>query len=211
MPVEQLPTTSYAILGLLAIKPWTTYELAQQMQRSLGKFWPRAQSRIYEEPKRLVGLGLATAERVRIGQRPRTTYTITDAGRAALKQWLTTPGSGPVLEFESLLQVFFAEHSTKKQTRARIAEIREWAEHRNAENIAFARLYRGPDAPFPERIASVVLIGKFVTDFADMVGSWADWADGVVAAWPSRGRPEAAWDVLDEIAARPDLPSGALE
>ena len=26
-----LTTTSYAILGLLAVKPWTTYELAQQM------------------------------------------------------------------------------------------------------------------------------------------------------------------------------------
>ena len=35
-----LTTTSYAILGLLAVKPWTTYELAQQMRRALGQFWP---------------------------------------------------------------------------------------------------------------------------------------------------------------------------
>ena len=46
-----LTTTSYAILGLLAVKPWTTYELAQQMRRALGQFWPRAESKLYEEPK----------------------------------------------------------------------------------------------------------------------------------------------------------------
>ena len=43
-----LTSTSYAILGLLAVKPWTTYELAQQMDRALGRFWPRAESRLYE-------------------------------------------------------------------------------------------------------------------------------------------------------------------
>ena len=46
-----LTTTSYAILGLLSLRPWTTYELAQQMQRALGQFWPRAESKLYEEPK----------------------------------------------------------------------------------------------------------------------------------------------------------------
>src|ERR671938_339368 len=53
-----LTTTSYAILGLLAIQPWSTYELAQQMDRSLGRMWPRAQSKIYEEPKKLVAHAL---------------------------------------------------------------------------------------------------------------------------------------------------------
>jgi PadR family transcriptional regulator AphA len=199
-----LTTTSYAILGLLAIKSWTTYELAQQMHRSLRNIWPRAQSRIYEEPKRLVEFGLAEAVKDRTGRRPRTTYTITDAGRAALKQWLAAEGSGPILEFESLVQVFYAEHSTKAETRERIAEIRAWAEKQTAENIAFARLYRETGGPFPQRLASIVLVGKFLTDFADMVTAWAEWADETVAAWPRRGRPEPAWDVIEEIAARPE-------
>ena len=56
-----LTSTSYAILGLLSLRPWTTYELAQQMQRALGQFWPRAESKLYEEPKKLVDHGLATA------------------------------------------------------------------------------------------------------------------------------------------------------
>ena len=38
----ELTSTSYALLGLLAVKPWTTYELAQQMDRTMSRFWPRA-------------------------------------------------------------------------------------------------------------------------------------------------------------------------
>ena len=54
-----LTTTSYAILGLLAVRPWSTYELTRQMDRSLGRFWPRAESKLYEEPKKLAAQGLA--------------------------------------------------------------------------------------------------------------------------------------------------------
>jgi DNA-binding PadR family transcriptional regulator len=99
-----LTTTSYAILGLLAIQPWSTYELAQQMERSLGRVWPRAQSKLYEEPKKLVAHGLAKASVEQVGQRPRTRYAITPKGRRALATWLREPGAGPVLEFEQLLK-----------------------------------------------------------------------------------------------------------
>ena len=54
-------TTSYAILGLLALKPWTTYELAKQVQRSLNWFWPREERKLYDEPKGLVADGFAAA------------------------------------------------------------------------------------------------------------------------------------------------------
>ena len=58
-----MTTTSYAILGLLAVKPWTTHELVQQVDRSLRRMWPRAQSKLYEEPKKLVAHGYARADR----------------------------------------------------------------------------------------------------------------------------------------------------
>src|SRR3954470_18250166 len=100
-----LTTTSYAILGLLAIQPWSTYELTRQMDRSLSRFWPRAQSKLYEEPRKLVAHGYAVATTERVGRRSRTVYAITPEGRAALTAWLRTPGGGPVLEFEQLLKV----------------------------------------------------------------------------------------------------------
>ena len=65
-----LTTTSFAILGLLAVQPWSTYELTRQMDRSLGRIWPRAQSKLYEEPKKLVELGLAEASTEPVGRWP---------------------------------------------------------------------------------------------------------------------------------------------
>ena len=67
-----LTTTSFAILGLLAVQPWSSYELTRQMDRSLGRIGPRAQSKLYEEPKKLVHHGLAGASAERVGLRGRT-------------------------------------------------------------------------------------------------------------------------------------------
>ena len=44
MSRRPLTTTSFAILGLLAIQPWATYDLAKLMRRSLHFFWPRARA-----------------------------------------------------------------------------------------------------------------------------------------------------------------------
>ena len=113
----ELTSTSYALLGLLAVKPWTTYELAQQMDRTVHRFWPRAKSKLYEEPKKLVARGLARATDDAVGKRNRTIYSITPKGRRALAAWLAEPGEGPVLEFEQLMKVFFADHGTTDDLR----------------------------------------------------------------------------------------------
>ncbi len=206
--IDDLTTTSYAILGLLAIRPWTTYELAQQMDRSLRHYWPRAASRIYEEPKRLVELDLARATKDKVGKRPRTLYSITAKGRTLLSSWLAEPGAGPSIEFEALLKVFFAEHGSTRDVLANIEAIRLWAEERNAENVAFAREYTEERGPFPERAAAITLTGKFVTDFADMVERWSSWAAEVARSWPDDPADvDAGLDVLRDIARRDISPA----
>jgi len=200
---DGLTTTSYAMLGMLAIRPWTTYELAKHMDRSLGRLWPRARSNLFNEPKKLVARGLAQAAPETVGRRPRTVYTITPEGRRALQHWLGTPGDGPVLEFEQLLKVFFADHGTKQDALAAVARICEWAESQNAENIAVARAYVAGSGPFPERAAVLAVTGRFMTDFADMVGAWAQWAAGIIQEWPDDPRQaEPSWETLEEVARR---------
>jgi len=81
--MKGLSTTSFAVLGLLALRPWSTYELTRQMKRGLHYFWPSAESGVYEEPKKLVARGLAKAELGHVGRRPRTVYSITPEGRGA--------------------------------------------------------------------------------------------------------------------------------
>ncbi|MGW1770873.1 PadR family transcriptional regulator [Streptomyces sp. NPDC002104] len=179
-----LTTTSYAILGLLSIRPWSTYELAQQMDRSLGRIWPRAQSKLYEEPKKLVRHGLAEAAKEAVGRRPRTVYRITAEGRRALADWLTGPSAGPVLESEQLLKVFFADSGTRADTLATLRGARDWADERNRENAAAARAHLAGRAPFQERAAQTMLVGRFLTDYYRLVATWAEWATTVVEQWP---------------------------
>ncbi|MGY1593851.1 PadR family transcriptional regulator [Geodermatophilus sp. SYSU D00708] len=200
-----LTTTSYAILSLLAVRPWSTYELTRQMDRSLGRMWPRAQSKLYEEPKKLVAHGLATARTEPVGKRSRTVYSITDAGREALAAWHREPGNGPVLEFEQLLKVSFAEHGTKEDVLATLAAARAWAEERNRENRSAAEAYAAGRGPFPDRLPENMLAGRFLTDFYRLVADWADWASAQVAEWPAApadARADAA--EVAEIARRAD-------
>src|SRR5438552_5813245 len=190
---DELNTTSFAMLGMLAIRPWSTYELAKHVDRSLRPLWPRARSNLFNEPKKLVAHGLAAASREMVGRRPRTVYTITPAGRRALRRWLGTPGEGPVLEFEQLLKVFFADHGTRTDALRAVATIRDWAVGRDDENIAVARSYLAGTGPFPERAAVLSVVGRFLTEFADMVTTWAEWAEVVIETWPddpSRAQPD---------------------
>jgi DNA-binding PadR family transcriptional regulator len=198
-----LTTTSYAVLGLLAIRPWSTYELTRQMDRSLGRIWPRAQSKLYEEPKKLVSHGLATTSEEYAGRRARKVYAITPEGRAALAAWLHSPGAGPVLEFEQLLQVFFSENGTRDDLLATLAAAREWGRARAAESAEAGRQYAEDAGPFPERLAQLLLTSRFLTDFYALVEDWARWAGEVTAAWPEDlSAAPVDRSVLDETVAR---------
>src|SRR3954453_22660540 len=96
----ELTPTSFALLGLLSVRPWTTYELAHQTKRSLRFFFPRAERHLYAEAKRLAEAGLAKSDTGFTGKRRSTTYAITPAGRRALRGWFGTAPAPTVLESE---------------------------------------------------------------------------------------------------------------
>jgi DNA-binding PadR family transcriptional regulator len=182
--VAKLTTTSYVILGLLALRRWSTYELAQQMKRSVQYYWPRAESHIYEEPKKLVAHGLATASSEQTGRRPRTVYAITDDGREALRAWLADPGKGPVVEFEGLVKVLFAEQAGKEELVATLAAIRGDAEARRRHHTELAADLTETGGPFPDRLHVNVLVLKFMWEQNEMLLRWVAWAEQVVSGWP---------------------------
>jgi DNA-binding PadR family transcriptional regulator len=179
-----LTTTSYAILGLLAVRPWTTHELVQQVDRSLRRIWPRARSKLYEEPKKLVAHGYARATDDSVGRRPRTRYTITVRGRRALAAWLSRPGEGPVLECEQLVKIHLADSGAKADVLANLEAMRAWVLEQNAENLETARAYLEHRGAVPEGAALNQLPGRFLTDFYVTVARWVDWATSVVEGWP---------------------------
>lgn len=192
MSTPSLTATSYAVLGLLAIKPWSSYELTQQMDRSLGRFWPRAVSKLYEEPKKLAAHGLARSSTERNGRRARTVYAITDEGRQALAAWLQEPGAGPVLEFEQLVKVFFADSGTKASTLASLRSAQQWAQAQCAASLTVADQYAQGQGPFPQRVPEIQLTSRFLTDFYLLVLDWARWATAIVETWPDDPRDARA-------------------
>jgi PadR family transcriptional regulator AphA len=182
--LPRLTTTSYLILGHLALRSWSTYELAQQMKRSTRHYWPRAESKIYEEPKKLVAHGLATATRGYTGRRPRTVYAITEEGRKALRRWLEEPGQAPVVEFEGLVKVLFAEQGSKDQLLATLRSIRDRGERTRAEQVALAADLAATGGPFPDRLHVNELVFKFMWEQTETVIRWAMWAEEHVAQLP---------------------------
>ena len=75
--------TGLMVLGLLAEREWTAYDLVKQLTHSIANLtWRLSERTLYREPAKLVAQGLATATQV--DDRP-TTYSITAEGRAVLR------------------------------------------------------------------------------------------------------------------------------
>ena len=180
-----LTSTSYAILGLLSLRPWTTYELAQQMQRALGQFWPRAESKLYEEPKKLVEHGLAKATVEHVGKRPRTVYAITPAGRKALQAWMPTPSEGPVIEFEGLVGCSSPSTARRPTSLAAIDSAHAWVDRRyhDSEGISAGLPRRRGRLPRATAMAHPVWSGS-CQELLTAVERWAAWATRD-RRWPS--------------------------
>lgn len=189
-----LSTTSFALLGLLATNPsgWTTYELAQQMRRSLRFVWPRAERNLYDEAKLLAERGLAQAKHDRVGRRPRTTYTITAHGEEVLRTWLSQPSAPLALESEALVRVFFADHATVGDLLAAIRSVREEAEATEREVADMVRTYDTDGGPFPERLHVIALMGQLLFSHREALRRWADWAEAEVTSWTTTNLGEGA-------------------
>ncbi|MGE0500580.1 MAG: PadR family transcriptional regulator [Rhizobiaceae bacterium] len=199
-----LTTTSYAILGQLALQPWTMYDLAQQMRRNLHYFFPRAESQVYAEPKRLVELGLAAADTEMTGKRARTVYRITDEGRAELARWLASPvAKGPTLEFEALLRVMLAPFGRDEDLAATLQQVRD-------EVAGFLEVadrvrwdYVDGRMPFQRHVVNRSMMHDFLARFADLIDEWAERSQARMAKWPEQTEEERVSAAVATIRKRP--------
>ena len=132
--MAKLTSTTYALLGLLSKRPWSAYELAQYMQYSaIRVVWPRAESGIFREPKKLVAEGLATVKREQVNNRLRAVYHITDEGRIAFERWLQLPSQPASIEHESMLKLLQMNAETPGQL---VDKINQMAEESREHNVA---------------------------------------------------------------------------
>ena len=181
---SRLTTSSYAVLGLLAIRPWTGYELTRQAKRSLRFAWPKSERLLYSEPKKLVEHGLATAYEESAGQRNRTVYTITDEGRAALAEWTTTAPQPPLLEAEALLRLLFAENGTTDDLIAALDAMADDAAELYEQVAEINSGYLDNQHPFPHRTHLSVLFATFQIEVFKTIERWIAFAREEIDEWP---------------------------
>ena len=104
MARQELPVTSYALLGLLTFgDELTGYELKRRADMTLRFYWVSpAMSQVYSELRRLTDHGLVVAS----GEGRGRTYRISDPGREELARWMReTPAGFPVLKHPVALRL----------------------------------------------------------------------------------------------------------
>jgi DNA-binding PadR family transcriptional regulator len=186
---RRLTSTSYAILGYMAIGESSTFSIAKQMRRNAQHFWPRAKSNLYAEPKRLVEGGFAEARAESVGDRPRTIYSITDRGREALAAWLGQAPAPTRIESEMLVKMLFAPYGSKEGLVNSLRSFREDVRVKEQELLAIFRQYVAGEEPYPERVHVNVLMFKSIWDHAQAESLWADWAISTAEGWPDVAGP----------------------
>lgn len=183
--MRRTATTANAILGLLALRPaFSSYALTKQLRRNMRFFWPRAESRIYDEAKQLVAKGLATVQRERVGpEKTRAVYTIAPAGRQTLRRWLATPPRATALECEPLLRIFLADFCTREQLLVALNQVKA-----DANAILEVGQVVGPEylqgrAPFQDQVHVRALVFDFLWNHAMMLRHWADRTETMISHW----------------------------
>ena len=133
LDTKAIPTTSYAVLGLLTFGEMSGYDVSKVAEQSIAFFFTPAKSQIYSELRRLVSLGFATEREVEQDRRPdKRLYRITDRGRRALREWLETgEGEGGEIKSPFLVKVFFGAHMSRNALLAQVREMRR----RDAEQL----------------------------------------------------------------------------
>jgi DNA-binding PadR family transcriptional regulator len=114
----------HALLGLLADRPMSGYELAQRFEAAVGATWSAGHSQIYPELNRLADEGLIAADG-EPGPRGRKTYRITGDGRDAVREWLRETEPDRTVRDEAALRTFFLWLMDPDDARAHVeAELR---------------------------------------------------------------------------------------
>src|SRR3954464_9663877 len=97
---------TWAVLGLIASKPRSGYDIKRIVDRTIRHFWAASYGQIYPELKRLEAAGwIPGQEGARRGP-ARRVYRITAEGRRALQDWLHGVETRIELRDESLLRLF---------------------------------------------------------------------------------------------------------
>jgi DNA-binding PadR family transcriptional regulator len=151
----------FAVLGLLAEKPMSGFDLVTEFDVSRSVIWPAPQNEIYKILRDLARDGdIKVAER---GARGRVVYAITAQGRTALGNWLADD-SDYSIRYEPMLKAVFLRQANAAARRSIARSDLAFAESQLAKlHAADARrkAARGPDERADGRRLAILFYEAF--------------------------------------------------
>lgn len=168
----------HAILGLLAIRPMSGYELKKVIDNSVAHFWTADQSQIYRTLTGLVDGGLVTRRTVIQDDRPNMhVHDVTGEGLAELDAWLAPPLETEPKREPYLARIFFADRLGLDGVRALLLARRSEA------NEVLAALEAIPTPDDPRDLGEVLRMATLSNGIRH-VRAELDWLDQVEAQLP---------------------------
>jgi|tagenome__1003787_1003787.scaffolds.fasta_scaffold20499440_2 DNA-binding PadR family transcriptional regulator len=145
MSTADLNATQGSLLGFLHEGPKTGWELLQEVERGLQRFWNVTSSHVYRELRTLEQRGLVAAGAP--GPRDRRPFSITKQGRAAFREWIAQPPAPEQIRFPLLVTLWFGKHlddatlrdvleANAKEHRDRLDMYRDAIAHTDDEYVA---------------------------------------------------------------------------
>ncbi|HEX8508736.1 MAG TPA: PadR family transcriptional regulator [Propionibacteriaceae bacterium] len=188
---QDLSTTSYALLGLLAFDgpgsdSLTGYELKQRADRTLRFYWVSpAMSQVYTELDRLAQLQLVEVAARRRGRRTSQRYRITPAGLGRLQDWFAgSPAEFPILKHPTALKLMMGALMAPEQVRRLLEDyLVQLGEQRRDLSSVRASLGDSEARRYPALVADWGL--SYYDSEADIVHALLEKLGGGVAQ-PSR-------------------------
>ena len=214
---QDLPTTSYALLGLLTFgDDLTGYELKQRADRTLRFYWVSpAMSQVYTELDRLTEHGLVTPREA--GPHKKSSrYRITAKGRRALTRWLEeSPVGFPTLKHPVALRLLIGHLVDPERSKTLLREHLEALA--DGQAVAAQRVQRSRARRPAVRLGILCVLARptLVLGLAqaaprlgDQVPATGAGGLAVVGGVPQRVRQEAV-DKISHVVAHVISPSGS--
>lgn len=161
----------HALLGLLADRQASGYDLMKLFETSLANVWPATQSQVYGELGKLADSGLL--EVAAEGPRGRKEYALTEAGRDELRHWLIETEPTRVARSDALLRVFFLGVLTPLEA---LTYLETEAARAAAQHDALRRVEAMVDWDDGPIAANGRLALEYGLRFSAMREEWARWA-----------------------------------
>jgi DNA-binding PadR family transcriptional regulator len=165
---ESSNAVTWAVLGLIALRPRSGYDIKRIVDRSIRHFWAASYGQIYPELKRLEKLGWIAGDDAPNGGRARRIYRSTPAGSRALQEWLFGRETRVELRDESLLRLFFCDTLPREQALTLLAGRREGYRQMLRYLRSLDDGSGQPDPPF------VDLVYRWGVDYCEWGIEWCD-------------------------------------